>query len=425
MWTKEDLLDSLRGLGLLRSPELERAYRAVDQEAFLPDGLGPLAYADMPLPVLDSLTGPTMPSARCLVAALELLEVMPDHKVLLGGGRGGYPAALLATVAGERNLVVVEPDPERRAVTARRLASSGRGDLRVLASPPEGETFDRVLLLDPSVPRPRELASCLADLGFLIGRGRGVDDLTFTKIVRSGKETMHMTIGQAPVPAHAGPRPSRAMSPVDFARLFAVEDLLIHAWEGRILGHYDQHFQDVADETFAGGPLDLESFDPAREPPKLAARRAFQAAYILQSAGELERAADAYDRSIRLAPTAEAHTFLGWTASFMGRYERAIEECRLAIQVDPTFGNPYNDIGAYLIELGRLDEAISWLEKALAAPRYCCYFYAHANLARVYVQKGLREKARKHLKAALEVNPEYEPARELLRRLDTEGGYYA
>lgn len=425
MWTREDLLESLRGLGLLRSPDLERAYRAVDQEAFLPPGLDALAYADMPLPVLDSLKGPTMPSARCLVAALELLEAAPDQRLLLGGARGGYPAALLASIAGAGRVVVVEPDPERRTVTARRLEAAGRGDVRVIASPPEGETFDRVLVLDPSVPRPRDLATCLSDLGFLIGRGRGVDDLTFVKIVRSGKEAVHMTIGQAPTPAHAGPRPSKAMTPLDFARLFAVEDLLMHAWEGRVLGHYDQHFQDVADETFGGGPLDPESFDPAREPWKLAARRAFQAAYILQSAGELERAADAYERSVRLAPSAEGHTFLGWTASFMGRYERAIEECRLAIDVDPTFGNPYNDIGAYLIELGRLDEAIPWLEKALAAPRYCCYFYAHANLARVYVQKGLREKARKHLKAALEANPEYEPARELLRRLDPEGGYYA
>ena len=36
--------------------------------------------------------------------------------------------------------------------------------------------------------------------------------------------------------------------------------------------------------------------------------------------------------------------------------------------MDPDFGNPYNDIGAYLIEMGRLDEAIPWLEKATLRP---------------------------------------------------------
>jgi len=164
-----------------------------------------------------------------------------------------------------------------------------------------------------------------------------------------------------------------------------------------VTGHYDQHFRDVVVDTFAGGPLDLNAFDPAQEPCKDAARRAFQAAYILQSAGELERAADAYERSIRLAPSGEAHTFHAWTFSFMGRYDDAIEECKKAIAVDPSFGNPYNDIGAYLIELDRLDDAIPWLEQAISAPRYCCYFYAHTNLARVYLQKGMREKARKSL----------------------------
>jgi len=210
---------------------------------------------------------------------------------------------------------------------------------------------------------------------------------------------------------------------VDFGRLFALEDLLVHAWEGRVTGHYDEHFRDVVEETFAGGPLDLDEATSS-EPVKVAARRAFQAAYILQSAGELERAADAYERSLGLVPSAEAHTFLGWTYSFMGRYEEAIAECERAIRVDPTFGNPYNDIGAYLIELGRLDEAIPWLEKAIAAPRYCCYFYAHTNLARVYLQKGMRERARKCLLAALKVNPAYEPARELLRRLQDRPGYF-
>jgi len=108
----------------------------------------------------------------------------------------------------------------------------------------------------------------------------------------------------------------------------------------------------------------------------------------------------------------------------MGRYDDAIEACKRAIEVDPAFGNPYNDIGAYLIELNRLDEAIPWLEKAIAAPRYCCYFYAHTNLARVYLKKGMMEKARKALHQALRVNPEYEPARELLRRIDGNASYY-
>jgi len=32
---------------------------------------------------------------------------------------------------------------------------------------------------------------------------------------------------------------------------------------------------------------------------------------------------------------------------FQGRVEEAIAECKLAIELDPDFGNPYQRIGAY------------------------------------------------------------------------------
>ena len=88
-------------------------------------------------------------------------------------------------------------------------------------------------------------------------------------------------------------------------------------------------------------------------------------AYQYQVGGEYEMAVELYKRSLNLHPTAEAYTFLGWTYRFQGKIEEAIAECKKAIQIDPEFGNPYNDIGAYLIEKGEYDEALSWLERAL------------------------------------------------------------
>lgn len=106
------------------------------------------------------------------------------------------------------------------------------------------------------------------------------------------------------------------------------------------------------------------------EEDKREAWQLFQQAYERQMKGELEEAVTLYKKSIETHPTAEAYTFLGWTYSFMGRLDDAIEECHKAIAQDPDFGNPYNDIGAYLIEKGELDEAITWFQKAMQARRY-------------------------------------------------------
>ena len=75
-----------------------------------------------------------------------------------------------------------------------------------------------------------------------------------------------------------------------------------------------------------------------KEEDKIAAWNLFQEAYELQMKGQLEEAVELYKQSINTYPTAEAHTFLGWTYSFMGQLNEAIEECHQAIRQDPEFG---------------------------------------------------------------------------------------
>ena len=143
----------------------------------------------------------------------------------------------------------------------------------------------------------------------------------------------------------------------------------------------------------------------------------FRRGYEAQMAGNLEAAIEHYKRSIEIFPTAEAHTFLGWTYSFLGQYDDAIHECEIAISVDPDFGNPYNDIGAYLIELGRYDEATPWLEKAMQAKRYEARHYPHFNLGRVLGKRGKIHEAIAEIKKALEIEPGYTLAYRELHRL--------
>jgi len=143
----------------------------------------------------------------------------------------------------------------------------------------------------------------------------------------------------------------------------------------------------------------------------------FRRAYEAQQAQDYSEAIRLYRLSIETYPTAEAHTFLGWVYSFQQRYDEAIDACLEAIRVDPTFGNPYNDIGSYLIAQGDLYNCVRWFKRALKAPRYESYAFPHYNLARVYEQRGQLLKAVRHYGLALQQAPDFTQAIKALRHL--------
>ena len=151
--------------------------------------------------------------------------------------------------------------------------------------------------------------------------------------------------------------------------------------------------------------------------PRSNAAEFFRQAYQHQMAGDFQQAIDLYTRSIATFPTAEAYTFRGWTYSFLGDYDRAIAECLEAIRVDPDFGNPYNDIGAYLIEQEKWDEAIPWFQKAVQAKRYEARCYPHFNLGRVYEHQHKWEQARECYAQAYALDRRYVSAQAAERKL--------
>jgi tetratricopeptide (TPR) repeat protein len=155
----------------------------------------------------------------------------------------------------------------------------------------------------------------------------------------------------------------------------------------------------------------------ASDSPRQQATRLWQEAYRYQEAGQLDQAIETYRRSIAVCPTAEAHTFLGWSLSFLDRLEEATAECLKAIEVDPEFGNPYNDIGVYCMQQGKLDEAIPWLEKAKRARRYDPRHFPYMNLGQIYIRQGKWWEALRELEAAVRTAPSDPGARKALHDL--------
>jgi Tfp pilus assembly protein PilF len=144
----------------------------------------------------------------------------------------------------------------------------------------------------------------------------------------------------------------------------------------------------------------------------------FQKGYALQLKGHLDKAADYFKKSLQYKESAEAYTYLGWIHGQKGFYQKAIEDCLKAVEVNPDFGNPYNDIGVYLIHLKRYNEAFDWLKKALMAPKYDNYCYPLLNLGHICEIKGDWDNAIDYYKRSIRENPDYLSAQTALERLE-------
>ena len=134
--------------------------------------------------------------------------------------------------------------------------------------------------------------------------------------------------------------------------------------------------------------------------------------------GQVTLAMETLEESLRIQPSAEAHTYQGWARSFMGQYNEAILDCRKAIRIDPDFGNPYNDIGVYLMQLGRLDEAIHWLSLAKDASRYEPRHFPFLNLGHILVIQGRFAEALNEYVQALELDPQNKVALQAIADMD-------
>ena len=157
--------------------------------------------------------------------------------------------------------------------------------------------------------------------------------------------------------------------------------------------------------------------DNASSGKRFLAKQLFHEAYEAQRAEDYAQAIELYKRSIEVHPTAEAHTFLGWVYSFQSRYDEAIAECLEAIRVDEALGNPYNDIGSYLLAQGDAYGSVRWFKRALLAPRYESYAFPHFNLGRVYESRKKYMDAARHYGLAWEQNPSFTEAAIALRRV--------
>ncbi len=134
-------------------------------------------------------------------------------------------------------------------------------------------------------------------------------------------------------------------------------------------------------------------------------------------AGDYVTALNEFRASVYVRKTADGLTNWGSMEHVLGDTERAIELCLEAIAIDPDCGNPYNDIGSYLVVMNRADDAVAWFKRAIAAKRYVPRQFPHINLGKLYLSRKEYKQALHHFEAALGFDPGDPEINELVRAI--------
>jgi len=102
MSTMHTLVEDMIFSGMLKSPKIIDAFRAVDRKYFVPVSFEEYTYIDAPIPIGNNQTI-SQPSTVAFM--LELLSPQEGDKVLDIGSGSGWTTALLCHMVGERGSV--------------------------------------------------------------------------------------------------------------------------------------------------------------------------------------------------------------------------------------------------------------------------------------------------------------------------------
>lgn len=124
-----------------------------------------------------------------------------------------------------------------------------------------------------------------------------------------------------------------------------------------------------------------------------------------------------FEKARNISDTAEILTLIGWCHSLNKDWEQAKTLCLKAIQKDPDYGPPYNDLGNYLLSDGQVNESLKWFELAKKATQYQNREYPYINAGRAYIIKKDYDKALEEFSKALTIAPYHDELHETVLRL--------
>jgi len=189
---KQILCQNWRKNRTITSDCVMQAFLEVKREIFIEPSYHELSYADHPLPIGS---GQTISQPTTVMLMLQLLDVLPEQRVLEIGTGSGYNAALLAKLT--RKVVTIERHVGLAEQARDNLHCAGLEEVKVI----EGDgklgyaklaPFDRIIITAAANQVPQNLKDQLADGGLLvapIGATLGCEMLKLEKISQKNFKT--------------------------------------------------------------------------------------------------------------------------------------------------------------------------------------------------------------------------------------------
>ncbi|MFH1473920.1 MAG: protein-L-isoaspartate(D-aspartate) O-methyltransferase [Candidatus Aenigmatarchaeota archaeon] len=167
----ERLIKHIKGLGRLKSREVEDALRKVKREFFVPDDMKYLAYRDSPLYIGSDQT---ISEPSTVVVMTEALDIKEGQKILEIGTGSGWQAAILAELVGDKGIVyTVEIIKELADFAKQNMEKLKIKNVKVLKG--DGSLglkkyapYDRIVVTAGSPEIPKELLSQLKPNGIMV-----------------------------------------------------------------------------------------------------------------------------------------------------------------------------------------------------------------------------------------------------------------
>jgi len=169
----DKLIEEYKRLGYLKSKKVEKAFRKVRREFFVPEELKDQAYIDAPLPIPGRVT---ISAPHMHVICLEELDLKRGEKFLeVGAGSGIFLAYAYEIIKQKNKVFGIEINEETYKFGFDNLKKAGYGDkVKLLLGDgslglPEEAPFDKILISAAAPDFPKPLIDQLKVGGIILG----------------------------------------------------------------------------------------------------------------------------------------------------------------------------------------------------------------------------------------------------------------